>query len=92
MGILIHEIAAHRQHNVVALVSSSFLLHSSHKLINARLQGVSDSSSASMDVLMCASPQMSLIMARCMSTKRNDQPVCCSKIHRRECPFVTDNV
>jgi hypothetical protein len=42
MGVLVHEIAAHGQHDVVALVSSSFLLYSSHKLINARLQQVSD--------------------------------------------------
>ena len=41
MRVLIHEITAHGQHDVVALVSSSLLLYSSHKLINARLQQVS---------------------------------------------------
>ena len=50
MGVLVHEIAAHGQHDVVALVSSGFLLYSSNKLINARLQQVSDTRCTKMDV------------------------------------------
>ena len=92
MGVLIHEIAAHGQHDVVALVSSGFLLYSSNKLINARLQQVSDTRCTKMDVVMFASQQISLIITRCASTKRNDEPACCSKTRRRECPVATGNV
>ena len=38
VGVLVHEITSHRQHDIVALIRQRFLLHSRYKLVNACLQ------------------------------------------------------